>query len=80
MPNNMIIQVRGQDGIRQKTALIAGLLGVVCSFVAVLFMTENARYVLLTRAALFFIAGATSILAAPWQLMFVHTGEAKASA
>ena len=76
----MIIQVRGQDGIRQKTALIAGLLRVVCSFVAVFLMIENVRYVLLTRAALFFIAGATSVLAEPWQLMFVHAAETEASA
>ena len=76
----MNIQVIGQDCICQGAALIAGLPGVICSFVAVFFMTENARYVLLTRAALFFIAGATSILAAPWQLMFVHAGEEEVSA
>jgi hypothetical protein len=75
----MIIQVIGHDGIRQKTALIGGLMRIVCFFLAVFLMTEKVRYGLLIRAALLFFAGATSVVAEPWQLTFVHAGEMEAS-
>lgn len=41
-------------------------------------MTE-VRYGLMTGVALFFFAGATSVMAKPWQLMLVHARETEAS-
>jgi hypothetical protein len=75
----MIIQVIGHHGIRQKTALIGGLMCIVCFFLAVFLMTEKVRYGLLIRAALLLFVGATSVVAEPWQCMFVHAEEVEAS-
>ena len=41
-------------------------------------MTE-VRYGLMTGVTLLFFAGATSTMAEPWQLMFVHATETEAS-
>jgi hypothetical protein len=42
-------------------------------------MTEKVRYGLMSGAALFFFAGATSVVVEPRHLMFVHARETEAS-